>query len=217
MWIAFCEYIFFFHARFLCVRELGFMHVKLSTHVWIVFFAWIIFETYLSPYGCDSAPTRFSVPTLLTLLHKTPWPKILLSSFFLIFFLKREDCNCAGSVGKITLILQKELRCCLHCCWHPCLTLATSANNEWRRWPLSTLLRMRVTSGSFHVHTGDHKRSHLIGNVNGLAKKSNFFKKSELSIKPCSVNVALDILSILDFEIAKYTNKNILECKLKMP
>ena len=146
---------------------------------------------YPTTPGCDSAPTRFSVPTLLTLLHKTPWPKTLLSSFFLIFFLKREDCNCAGSVGKITLILQKELRYCLHCCWHPCLTLATSANNEWRRWPLSTLLRMRVTSGSFHVHTGDHKRSHLIGNVNGLAKKSNFFKKSELSIKPCSVNVAL--------------------------
>lgn len=30
-------------------------------------------------------------------------------------------------------------------------------------------------------------------------------------------NVYLDILSILDFEIAKYTNKNILECELKMP
>ncbi len=36
---------------------------------------------------------------------------------------------------------------------------------------------------------------HLIGNVNALAKKSDFTKKSELSIKPCSVNVALVFIS----------------------
>ncbi|XP_078797162.1 NLR family CARD domain-containing protein 3-like isoform X2 [Oryzias latipes] len=51
---------------------------------------------------------------------------------------------------------------------------------------------MRVSFGSCHGHTGDHKSSDLLGNVNGLANNSDFFKKSELSIKPCSVNVAFD-------------------------
>ncbi|KAJ0063554.1 hypothetical protein NL108_003872 [Boleophthalmus pectinirostris] len=51
-------------------------------------------------------------------------------------------------------------------------------------------VHMRDTFGPFTVHTEVTDKSHLIGNVNDLAKTSDFTKKSELSIKPCSLNVA---------------------------
>ena len=48
------------------------------------------------------------------------------------------------------------------------------------------------------VHTGGHIQVTFESNVNDLAKKSDFFKKSELSIKTCSVNVALDSMYVIN-------------------
>lgn len=53
---------------------------------------------------------------------------------------------------------------------------------------------------ALRVHTRVHLLSHFVGSVNKQTKKSNLSKKSELSIKTCSENVALEQTKLLQPE-----------------
>ena len=139
-------------------------------------------QTSLPCVGFGFSPTHFSGQMLLSVPHKRPkiWP-----SSFSTSSLQQVGCRSSGS-GRTRVLKSRDVRRC-HC-------LSTSVNTEQQ--PACDvshfLVRMRNTSAfTLEIRYG----SHSDGNMNELSKKSDLTKKSELSIKPCSLNVALDMWS----------------------